>query len=120
MDTASQIVRERRHQLMKGYTVTHDDAHVGGELLLASLAYMCSPGEQIWPWDAQSYNPSNDPIENLVVAGAFLAAEGDRLIRRRQQGKPVVGGMVILGLGPEEMLATVDGLREIRSEMKNL
>jgi hypothetical protein len=34
-----------------------------------------------WPWDASWWKPSNDPVRNLVKAGALIAAEIDRLQR---------------------------------------
>lgn len=32
-----------------------------------------------WPWDYKWWKPSDDPIKNLVKAGALIAAEIDRL-----------------------------------------
>lgn len=32
-----------------------------------------------WPWDMKWWKPSDDPIKNLVKAGALIAAEIDRL-----------------------------------------
>lgn len=32
-----------------------------------------------WPWESKWWKPSNDPIKNLVKAGALIAAEIDRL-----------------------------------------
>jgi hypothetical protein len=37
-----------------------------------------------WPWDMKWWKPSDDPIKNLVKAGALIAAEIDRL----QNSKP--------------------------------
>lgn len=121
MDTAHQIVVERRRQLdAEGYTWGHDDQHRSGELLLAALAYMCYPGDDIWPWDADSYKPGPDPIRNLVKAGALISAEGDRLLRRREAGLPVVGGVIVVAPDVDEILATIDGLRQIRALVSEL
>lgn len=32
-----------------------------------------------WPWDNKWWKPSDDPIKNLIKAGALIAAEIDRL-----------------------------------------
>lgn len=34
-----------------------------------------------WPWDEEWWKPSEDPVRNLVKAGALIAAEIDRLQR---------------------------------------
>lgn len=34
-----------------------------------------------WPWATDWWKPSDDPITNLVRAGALIAAEIDRLLR---------------------------------------
>ena len=41
------------------------------------------PGERInsrsdWPWPPEFWKPSDDPVRNLVKAGALIAAEIDR------------------------------------------
>lgn len=36
-----------------------------------------------WPWHSSWWKPSDDPIRNLVKAGALIAAEIDRLQRQR-------------------------------------
>lgn len=120
MDTAHRIVSERRRQLqIEGYTPSHDDLHLGGELLLAALAYLCIPGEEIWPWDRESFKPK-DPVQNLVVAGALISAEGDRLIRRQEAGLPISTGLVVLGVDAQGAVDAVADLREISSEMKKV
>jgi hypothetical protein len=40
-----------------------------------------TPLLQDWPWDERWWKPSNDPIRDLVKAGALIAAEIDRLQR---------------------------------------
>lgn len=39
------------------------------------------PSDGEWPFDAEWWKPSNDPVRNLVKAGALIAAEIDRLLR---------------------------------------
>lgn len=120
-DVAHQILTQRRKQIAgAGYSPVHDDQWTGGELLFAALAHVCVPGDALWPWDPARFHPSADPVENIVAAGALVAAEGDRLMRRRERGLPVVGGLIVLGMDPEEILRNVDGLREIRAEMNAL
>src|SRR5689334_8729668 len=95
LDMAHRFVAERARQMaVKGYDVAHDDRHEDGDLLYASLAYICSPGNSVWPFDPERFKPSPDPIRNIEKAGALLAAEGDRLIRRAMKGLPVHGGLV--------------------------
>lgn len=95
------IERDRQiHHL--GWTHEHDDSHNDAELAKAAACY-ASVGaavgrgldiEQIrdlytegmeflieWPWKDDSWKPSNDPIPNLIKAGALIAAEIDRLQR---------------------------------------
>lgn len=43
-----------------------------------------------WPWDADAWKPTQDPIRQLVKAGALIAAEIDR----RQRAGEVNGGDV--------------------------
>lgn len=37
-----------------------------------------------WPWESSWWKPSDDPIRNLVKAGALIAAEIDRLQRLKE------------------------------------
>lgn len=96
-DGAGLIAAERARQVaVEGWTPEHDDAHATGELLEAALAYGCHSLEQVknwhsmrtvhglWPWDVNWWKPSDDPIRNLVKAGALIAAEIDRLKRKEQ------------------------------------
>jgi len=40
-----------------------------------------APSIVTWPWEREAWKPSEDPIRNLVKAGALIAAEIDRLQR---------------------------------------
>ena len=88
---AELIEKERARQISdEGWTVEHDAEHVDGELLYAASCYLeavifCS-GERAhritdWPWEESSWKPHDDPVRNLVKAGALIAAEIDRLTR---------------------------------------
>jgi len=92
---ASLIVAERARQVTaEGWTPDHDDEHDTGELVAAARTYAKYAERQSnaqvqlrpssWPWEPSSWKPSADPIHNLVKAGALIAAEIDRLLRRNK------------------------------------
>jgi hypothetical protein len=103
-DTGADRIRfERcRQVLLKGFSLDHDDQHSAGELVAAAVAYanaglvsqyrpdaggiLSHMDNTIgWPWQRSEWKPSDDPIENLVRAGALIAAEIDRLLRLREE-----------------------------------
>lgn len=92
---AQMIAEERARQIQKeGWTPAHDDMHVNGELREAGMTYAAacddwSKGDKgrFWPWGKTSFKPSDDPVRNLVKAGALYAAEIDRLLRIRAAGQ---------------------------------
>jgi hypothetical protein len=89
------IGAERSRQLsVEGWTPEHDTEHTTGELTRAARCYADAALTAVirpdaseyhrlvhheWPWHQESWKPSNDPIRNLVKAGALIAAEIDRL-----------------------------------------
>ena len=98
------IDQERGRQIHeKGYSAEHDDKHVNGELALAAACYAVygvKDGdayfevaklftgkregcyEEGWPWDPEWDKREDHPrIKRLVIAGALIAAEIDRLLR---------------------------------------
>lgn len=91
------IAAERARQVeVEGWTPEHDDEHGTFELSEAAVCYMRRAVEvdgppnyrsrlgdtpPSWPWDWAAWKPSDDPIRNLVKAGALVAAEIDRLQR---------------------------------------
>lgn len=95
------IEQERKLQIEKGFTAEHDDKHRRGEIATAgvcyaalgasqSRCYMDFPASQIhvpkkehleWPFEDESWRPSDDKIRNLVRAGALIVAEIERLQR---------------------------------------
>lgn len=85
------IAAERKRQIeVEGWTPEHDDKYICGELRDAALAYgiVCDDragdcASDWWPWDVGWWKPSDDPIRNLVKAGALIAAEIDRLQRTK-------------------------------------
>lgn len=94
MNGLERINAERFRQISdKGWTAIWDDRHTKGELLSAAECYAIvgdalAVGGEIsgeipkgWPWRAERWNPSEDPIGNWTRAGALYRAEADRLRR---------------------------------------
>lgn len=94
---AALIAEERARQIAKeGWTPDHDDEHTNGELADSAACYAALGGAQArgranepwmpppaaWPWDQSWWKPQ-DQMRNLVRAGALLAAEIDRLLRKK-------------------------------------
>lgn len=88
------IKAERLRQIsQEGWSLDHDRTHKKHELALAASSYLnavASPDEEgdesgkvrpcwDWPWSKKWWKPSEDPVRNLVKAGALIAAEIDRL-----------------------------------------
>ena len=94
--TGSELItaeRQRQIEVIQalGHTPEHDDKYIDGELALAAQCYVmeslpdAETADASWPWDKRYWNPSDDPIRNLVKAGALIAAEIDRLQRATEQ-----------------------------------
>ncbi len=80
-----QITEERVKQITKyGYTGYHDVGYKNKELLFGALAYLntaiygSGPGKEDWPFPEEYYKDEGY-VESLKKAGAFIAAELDRL-----------------------------------------
>lgn len=101
MKTGIQIITEERaRQISKeGWSALHDSEHIKGELSAAGASYAMAASVQIklrrdtmaditppsqWPWDAEWWKLSDDPVRTLAKAGALIAAEIDRLQLHRQ------------------------------------
>lgn len=115
MTGVEMIAKERDRHAVR-YDAKHDDAHVDGELALAAIAYaapepafirsdyfvnmlaFCDP----WPWEDGDGRPVEgeavvDPraypvelrIRLLTKAGALVAAEIDRLLRKETAARGV-------------------------------
>lgn len=99
MSAAIELVKqERRRQIeAEGWSLEHDDLHKRGEMADAAACYakvaamISYPGPvpldepSNWPWDAEWWKPSSDPIRNLAKAAALLVAEIERLQRLEAQ-----------------------------------
>lgn len=101
---ADLIAVERKRQMdSEGWTPEHDDEYSHAELVRAALSYGEVSIEQIyphfpdrleddwftrtdWPWATYWWKPDcSDPVRNLVKAGALIAAEIDRLQRKKEK-----------------------------------
>ena len=96
------ITEERQRQISKeGWSAAHDDSHKSGQLARAAIEYVMvtlfngwavsvvdAEGKiksiHLWPWQKLWWKPSNDNVRNLVKAGALIAAEIDRIQRKRE------------------------------------
>jgi len=100
MNGATMIADERQRQIEEeGWSPEHDAEHTGFCLATAGAAYALHVASvhsdyhqshktryakramENWPFDLDYFKPtSNDPVRQLVKAGALIAAEIDRLI----------------------------------------
>jgi hypothetical protein len=98
MTGAGLIAVERVRQTSEeGWTPEHDDKHTNEELANAATDYIdvaaiIAHGFKDyhrapfgWPFEKEAWKPSPDPIRNLVKAGALIAAEIDRLQRKKER-----------------------------------
>ena len=97
MNGADLIAQERQRQIDgEGYDAGHDDEHDMGELAAAAMCYadlavdveISAIGDkeftvQWWPFADNEWKPSDDVVRDLTKAGALIAAEIDRLQRKR-------------------------------------
>ena len=98
MTGAEKILAERQRQLSEeGWTEEHDDTHQRAQLNMAAHCYgdlawrqekgletELNPPPIDWPWGKEWWKPSDDPVRNLEKAGALIAAEIDRIERKRK------------------------------------
>ena len=97
---AERILAERKRQIEKeGWTDRHDDELEEDELARAAACYAMpkawrkmkddwnvSVKDYLWPWDNIWWKPSpKKRIRELEKAGALIAAEIDRLLRRQRR-----------------------------------
>lgn len=78
---------EREKHVGLGWDAEHDDTHKDEELRDAGIAYAVVCDDRAddppacWPFEITMFRRSSDKARNLVKAGAFIAAEIDRLRR---------------------------------------
>lgn len=84
----SEVATERLRQvLVEGFTASHDDEHVNGELADAAACYALNAALPVpklpppyWPWARSWWKPATRR-DDLVKAAALLVAEIERLDR---------------------------------------
>lgn len=87
------LAKERQRQITeKGFTPEKDDTYYEQELQTAAGAFLRAndyyQGDgaiELWPWEENTFKPSEDPIRNLVKAGALIVAEIERLQRKNMK-----------------------------------
>jgi hypothetical protein len=105
---AEMIARERRRQIEgEGWTDEHDSNYRRGELSAAAASYAMAASAQVmfrrdtmsditppsqWPWTAEWWKLSDDPVRTLTKAGALIAAEIDRLQHTQNTPCQTCGG----------------------------
>lgn len=107
--SGAELIRiERTRQLEDlGYDAQHDDSHVSGELVTAAICHALAASNDdvagadwlvrgLWPFTNDSEpTPAYDwrgrnerlGLNNLIAAGALIAAEIDRRLRRLNGGE---------------------------------
>ncbi len=92
------IQEERQRQIEKeGWSTTHDDLHINGELSDAAAVYTALPNNifiydkslknqhrfiELWPWGQTWLKPTpQNRLRELTKAGALIVAEMDRIQR---------------------------------------
>ena len=100
------IAEERQRQIdFEGFDAPHDDepADHGHEELAVAAACYAAPDhvkDGSWPWPVSHYKRiKHSRLKQLVIAGALIAAEIDRDLRR-QQREFLRGYLDDAGLGP--------------------
>lgn len=91
------VLAERHRQIEEdGCSPEFEDAHDGAELAEVAACYALTAAgaapEQIqmhWPWEGKWWKPA-DRREALVIAGAFILAELDRVDRTDVQSDAAV------------------------------
>lgn len=87
--TLAEIWNERCRQVCpEGYDAAHDDAHTRGEIALMAASYAALAGRSsvaaiyAWPWDeAMPKSLTSEPRRQLIIAGALILAEIERIDR---------------------------------------
>lgn len=80
IDGVELIANERIAQkYVHRYTVDHDLSYDKDELISAAGYYLTN-GDIRWPWKDFPQLKNKSDIEKLVIAGALIAAEIDRLL----------------------------------------
>ena len=89
MKTGIEIIAEERQRQIdgEGFTAEKDQLYTIDQLAWAAASYALPPNSStrsfkrthLWPWDPNTWKPSEDRVRELAKAGALIAAEIDRL-----------------------------------------
>lgn len=84
----SRIATERCRQINTlGYTTDRDSKYSFGKLAVAACAYLTGD-IKMWPFHSMTFHcDKEDRLRNLEKAGALIAAEIDRLLYIKNNGK---------------------------------
>lgn len=95
MSGAELIAAERQRQIeVEGWTPEHDDLNDNGEMAVAAACYAANTlpvnvtvdGLDAFPWSwCDDKRGKHSRLRELVIAGALIAAEIDRLQRSAEQ-----------------------------------
>jgi hypothetical protein len=92
-----ELIAQERHRQMteEGWDSSHDDSHNKNQLAMAAVCYALPPENRdmtimerslrsyFWPWLSSWWKPKpEDRVRELTKAGALIAAEIDRLLRK--------------------------------------
>lgn len=107
-----EVARERERQMaVEGWTPEHDNQHMDGEMAMAAACYAAPERIDVqytrvdhngdgalqyteshvdaWPWSPEwDKRDKHDRRRQLVIAGALIVAEIERLDRAVQKGRP--------------------------------
>ncbi|MEM8791075.1 MAG: hypothetical protein AAGE80_05625 [Pseudomonadota bacterium] len=86
------LMERQRQETEEGWSAEHDDKHIRGEMATVAAIYAHTDRDRFdalrafWPatWDEKWHKPKTRR-EDLVRAGALIAAEIDRLDRAEKQ-----------------------------------
>lgn len=118
-DGVTLIAEERRRQVEReGWSASHDASHERGVLAKAAACYAVhdtgavvvdsKTGHDAWPWsDEWDKRDKHDELRRLVIAGALIAAEIDRMVGGVEQG------------GVEQPLETASEPRTVADVVRN-
>ena len=91
MNGVELIAVERKRQIeVEGWDAANDDEHGAMVMALAGAVYVLNltnvPHDGLWPFDYEYWKPTpDDPIRQLVKAGALIAAEIDKMQRQNER-----------------------------------
>jgi len=99
MDGITLIAQERKRQIeVERFDSVHDDHQVNDQLAIAGAVYAIPAHKRTfphdgtavpydWPWPKSWWKPTpSNRIKELTKAGALIAAEIDRLLRKESNG----------------------------------